>query len=193
MSLMSVKFMNYETQLRDFLPTIQPADIITEIPGGSGVFNVANVPPPTYSRTWVSWGAGRFSPSGEPAKFYATNFDICMSELGFPPGTIPTNVVFEAGETKNSFTVIDVHRLPEAIRNPLYADKNPATKWDMSHLFMDIVNSDDRYSGVAGAYYQSASGQMLQIAGSCLLLTSEMPPINIIATGDYWSWKAGMM
>lgn len=184
--------MNYamfQAEISSFLRTTQPGAVITEIPAGSSVFHVANVPASAYSPTWVSCRPGRFSPEG-PVKYFATNFDICTCEIGFPPGSIPSNVVFEAGETTTAFTVIDVHRLPDALKNELFADKNPDTKWYKSDVFMDIIKADARFSGVAGVYYPSASGQMLQTAGSCLLLTSETRPISISATGDYSFWKS---
>jgi hypothetical protein len=181
----------FKQQVVEYLGKVTRSDLVTEIPAESGVFQAVNVPPSRYCPSFVSTKAGRFTAKGEPAKFFATNFPICTAEIGFPSGSDATGIVFVAGKTSTTFDAIDVHRLPEPIKTELFGDRNVATKWEKSHLFMEAVKSEPRFEGINAVFFQSASGQALNMEGSCLLLIGDAPPVTITATGDFQTWKDG--
>ncbi|TWT72667.1 RES domain-containing protein [Crateriforma conspicua] len=180
----------FYNNVKTYLGTCDRADIVTPIPQGSGVFHIANVLPERFDAAWVSQNAGRFSDDGEKVRYYANEFDVSAREIGYPPGSDPSGVVFIAAELTEPTNAIDVHKLSGEIKNELYADKDPATKWQKSHLFMQAVREDERFSDIRGAYFPSASGQALGTGGSCLALFDEPIPTNIIGSGDYAWWKS---
>lgn len=181
---------NFYNSVKSYLNDCDVTDIVTSIPEGSGVFHIANVPPERFAPSWVSQNAGRFSNQGEGVRYYANEFDVCARELGYPPETDPSGVVFVAAELTKATNVIDVHKLPDEIKAPLFADKDPQSKWENSYSFMQAVREDDRFSDTCGAYFPSASGQMLNTGGSCLALIDEPIPTNVIGSGDYTWWKS---
>ena len=181
---------HFYNSVKNYLINCNVDDIVTPIPQGSGVFHIANVPPEKFSQAWVSQNAGRFSDEGQKVRYYANQFDVCSREIGYPPGTDPSGVVFIAAELRETTNVIDVHKLPSSLNCELYVDKDPATKWDKSHLLMQAVREDGRFSDTHGAYFPSASGQALGTGGSCLALFEEPIPTNIIGSGDYAWWKS---
>jgi|688.fasta_scaffold168330_4 hypothetical protein len=165
-------------------------DLVTTIPEGSGVFHIANVTPERYDAAWASRNPGRFSEHGQKVRYYASEFDICSREIGCPPGIDPSGVVFIAAEISSALNVIDVHKLPSNIQDELYAERDPDKKWQKSHLFMKAVREDGRFSDIRGAYFPSASGQLLGTGGSCLALFEKPIPTHIIGSGDCSWWRS---
>lgn len=178
----------FRDAVRCFLSTTESNGIITNIPGGSGVFHIANVSPSEFSPMWVSHNSGRFSDAGEAVRYYANEFNVSARELGYPPGTDPTGVVFIAARMNAETSVFDVHGLPSYLQMELYEDKDPKTKWDKSHILMETVREDPRFTDIKGTYYPSASGQILGTGGSCLALFCQPIPTTIINSGDYQWW-----
>lgn len=181
---------HFYNSVKNYLNNCDVDDIVTPIPQGSGVFHIANVPPERFSRAWISQNAGRFSDEGQKVRYYANQFGVSSHEIGYPPGTDPSGVVFIAAELSETINAIDVHKLPSDIKVELYEDKDAATKWDKSHLLMQAVREDGRFSDTRGAYFPSASGQALDTGGSCLALFNEPIPTSIIGSGDYTWWKS---
>lgn len=130
----------------------------------------------------VGWVAGRVVDWLDLAEKSA-----CLLSL---LGSDPSGVVFIAAELSETTNVIDVHKLGGEIKDEPYADKDPATKWQKSHLFMQAVREDDRFNNIRGAYFPSPSGQALGTGGSCLALFDEPISTNIIGSGDYAWWKS---
>lgn len=180
----------FGTMVRKHLAQSNVADVVAEIPANSGVFHLANVSPRDFIPTWISPNSGRFSDEGEKVRYYANNFDVCAREIGYPPGVDPSKVVYVAAETSKAIKVVDIHKMPQAIQDELFADKSLETKWKKSHVFMDIVREDKRFSGVEGAYYPSASGKALATGGTCLALFREPIATNLIGSGDHNWWKS---
>ena len=180
----------YFNSVKGYLAKCDVNDVITPIPKGSGVFHIANVTPDRFKAAWVSQNPGRFTDGRKKVRFYANEFDVCAREIGYPPGTDPSGIVFIAAELSETTNVVDIHKLPSEIGDELYADKNPASKWDKSHIFMQAVREDDRFRDARGVYFPSASGQSLRTGGSCLALFDEPIPTNIIGSGDYSWWKS---
>lgn len=115
--------------VKTYLADSDTGDLVTPIPQG---IHIANVPPGDFNAAWVSQNAGRFSDTEQKVRYYANEFDVCAREIGYPPGTDPSGVVFVAAELRDTTNVIDIHKLSGEIKDELYADKDPATKWQKS-------------------------------------------------------------
>jgi len=181
---------SYRDLLRAHLTQCAVADVTTQIPTGSGVFHIANVAPDKFNPAWVSTRPGRFSGDGEAVKYYANDFEVCARELGYPPGTDPSGVVFVSARMTAETIVFDIHKLPPALQAPLFDDKSVTSKWEKSYVLMKAVREDPRFTDVKGTYYPSASGQMLQSGGSCLALFDQPIPTTVVGSGDYSWFKA---
>ena len=180
----------FRNVVSSYLNSASPNTLTTELPAGSGIFHIANVPPEQFSPAWMSTSSGRFSVGGDKVRYFANNFDVCAHELGFGPGVEPSGVVFVASELSKSFSVIDVNKLPENIRNELYADKNQATKWQKSHVFMEAIRHNKGFGELRGVYFPSASGIVLGTGGFCLALFEVPLPQSIVGSGDHAWWIA---
>lgn len=180
----------YYQLVEKYLSNCTLENLMTPIIEGSGVFHIANVPPASFNTAWVSANPGRFSKQGEKVRYYANEFDVSARELGYTPGVNLTGVVFVAAELKKTMNVIDVYKLPQEIKQPLFANKKPETKWEKSHIFMEAVQGSVRFENTCGVNFPSASGQMLETGGSCLALFDPAISTTVIGSGDYTWWKS---
>ncbi len=160
--------------LTDFQATLSEhlrtggTSFLTDIPCGSGIIHLANVPHETWKPGFLSPNPGRWNLPEQPSKYFADDLTTCMAELGYWPEAKPYGRVVEVWETTKQFQVFDVTRLPGDLRQYLYEEKDPSRKWDASHVLVNCINGFDWADSVGGIYAPSASGLALNTGGMCL-------------------------
>lgn len=173
----------FRREVQEYLST-HPSGLLDIIPAGSGICRIANVSPEEYRSDYVSPSPGRWNVAGKPTSYFAQDFQLCMSELGYTSNNPPSGCVFELCESTEQLNVVNVTKLPEPLQSGIYIGQSGLGKWDMAHIFLDELQKCADYSDVKGVYAPSASGQLVGHPGACLASWSSQNT-RIIATGSY--------
>ena len=183
----------YRPELRSYLEK-DTGSLIEIIPGGSGICHIANkVTLAEWDPAFVSTKPGRWTEHGQPSKYFADQFEVCFQEVGYSVANPPdSDTVFELWETCYPLSAVNIDRLPDYLRQPLYHDHGPPSiKWRNSHILLTELKRSPVYSPIGCIYAPSASGILSGSGGMCLVANPFTDPIKRIATKTYAEWKAG--
>jgi hypothetical protein len=179
----------FRLELQSFLNNSPVASVVTQVPLGSGVMRIANVPIEYYNPAFVSSSVGRWNTQGEIVQYFATSFRTCAVELGYGSASDAKDRVFELRETTKQFSAFDVSKLPQQIQTRIYDSCSTAAKWNRSQIVVDELRRHSSYSDVLAIYAPSASGLITGVGGMCLVLPPLAELAKVVGTGTYEEWQ----
>jgi len=178
----------FRSGVRDILQT-SGADILVQLPSGSGICHIATVPTQNWISGFVSKQAGRWGLSGEPMKYYGDSFKTCAAESFGTDTAQLDNCVFEHWRLKQQVASFDISKFPEPLQTAFYEDRGAAPdKWSKPHIFIEEAQLSPYFSGVRSVYASTASGQALGIGGMVFATNDPYGVAELLKTGTYQNW-----
>jgi hypothetical protein len=178
----------FRSSVHDILQT-SGADILVQLPSGSGICHIATVPASNWISGFVSQRAGRWGLPDEPMKYYGDGFRTCAAE-SFGTDTAQLDAcVFEHWRLKQPVVSFNISRFPQPLQNAFFEDRGSAPdKWGKPHIFIEEARLSPYFSGVSSVYAPTASGQALGIGGMVFATNDPCGVAELLKTGSYKDW-----
>jgi RES domain-containing protein len=178
----------FRSGIHDFLQK-KNADIVTQIPEGSGICHIATVSADKWITGFVNKEPGRWNKAGTPMKYYGDAFKTCAAEKFGTDTNKLDECVFEHWQMTKSVISFDISKFPEPLRTAFFEDKgNPPEKWRKPHILIEEAQASPYFSGVHSVYAPSASGQELGIGGMVFATNDPYGVAKLLNTGNYQNW-----